>query len=495
MFVCHNDAMRLLWASVLAAATAVAQVPVTWDEDALRDWATPIAALGVRPGHFTAAEYHRAPLDNFRTYPVYFPGREPEGYRERLQRMKPQRLIESKRMRTAAEWVADGERAFAEYDNADSRSYDPKKIALARSEAYYAETKEQPLPDGTVGGLRWVVTDKGIALTISNCALCHTRWIGEKPVIGAPYNYRYSSLIPSIAPAGVSFVSLPGDKGVPGFFRSYKTPWIEDDEHQKLMSMKLKDFGEITRRSLNDGMFARWNGSPFYPTKVPDLIGIKDRMWIDATGTHRHRGPGDMMRYGALISYADASDFGSHRILTDEQRRVPSRLPDEVWYAMTMYMYSLQPPTNPNAFDEKAARGKKVFEAQGCNGCHPAPLYTNNKLTLAAGYRLPDDSPMREDVLPISVGTDSGLAMKTRKGTGFYKVPSLKGLWYRGRYLHDGSFTTLEEMFDPRRLSADFAPSGWNPLGQEHRAITGHEFGLKITESQRADLLAFLRTI
>ena len=125
--------MRSVWGLFLLAGSAIAQVPVTWDAEALRDWATPIAALGVRPGHFTEAEYHRAPLDNLRTYPVYFPGREPEGYWERLQRLKPQPLIEPKPNRTAAEWIADGQRVFQEYDIADSRTDNPKTIAMARS--------------------------------------------------------------------------------------------------------------------------------------------------------------------------------------------------------------------------------------------------------------------------------------------------------------------------------------------------------------------------
>jgi hypothetical protein len=50
----------------------------------------------------------------------------------------------------------------------------------------------------------------------------------------------------------------------------------------------------------------------------------------------------------------------------------------------------------------------------------------------------------------MSVGTDPGLALATRTGTGYYK-PSLKGLSYRGHHLHDGSVTSLEEMFDPDR--------------------------------------------
>ena len=95
----------------------------------------------------------------------------------------------------------------------------------------------------------------------------------------------------------------------------------------------------------------------------------------------------------------------------------------------------------------------------------------------------------------MSVKTDPGLALKTRKGTGYYKVPSLKGLWYRGHYLHDGSVVSLEEMFDPERLADTHLPGGWNPPGAGPHATKGHEFGLKLTSVERAQLLAFLRTL
>jgi hypothetical protein len=93
------------------------------------------------------------------------------------------------------------------------------------------------------------------------------------------------------------------------------------------------------------------------------------------------------------------------------------------------------------------------------------------------------------------VGTDPGLALNTRKGTGFYKVPSLKGVWYRGHYLHDGSAASLEEMFDPGRLSDTHKPGGFTPPDKPQRAITGHEFGLKLTPEERKQLIAFLRTL
>ena len=93
------------------------------------------------------------------------------------------------------------------------------------------------------------------------------------------------------------------------------------------------------------------------------------------------------------------------------------------------------------------------------------------------------------------MGTDPGLALNTRKGTGFYKVPSLKGVWYRGHYLHDGSVASLEEMFDPERLSDAHIVGGYSPPGAKARAIRGHEFGLKLDSGERAQLIAFLRTL
>jgi hypothetical protein len=74
-------------------------------------------------------------------------------------------------------------------------------------------------------------------------------------------------------------------------------------------------------------------------------------------------------------------------------------------------------------------------------------------------------------------------------------VPSLRGVWYRGHYLHDGSVASLEEMFDPDRLEETHVPGGWSQPGTNHRAIRGHEFGLRLKADERQQLLAFLRTI
>ena len=97
--------------------------------------------------------------------------------------------------------------------------------------------------------------------------------------------------------------------------------------------------------------------------------------------------------------------------------------------------------------------------------------------------------------MAVKLGLDRGLALRTRKGTGYYKVPSLKGVWYRDALEHSGSIASLEEWFDPARLRDDYHSKGWNPPDTKTRAIPGHAFGLTLPAEDKAALIAFLRTL
>ena len=474
------------------------RIPKTWDAAALETWATPLAGLNARPGHVSETEYYQAPIDNYRTYPVYAPGREPQGYWEMLQKVGPKPLIDRARLRTESDWVAAGREVFEQLDHLTLRSYDPKVIAAVRSPELL---KRLPYvsPDGTLRLLRWVPTERGVAIGHLNCGSCHTR--EEKDgtrMNGAPARGEAADPIrplvvrENIAIAPFRIRESLGQK----MYRAYGVPWVKDDIHERLKQMPENELAALNASlDLSKGVIFRWSGSVFYPAKVPDLIGVADRRYIDHTGTHLNRGIGDLMRYAALVSYAESSEFGPHRMVTAEQRKIEGRLPDEGLYALALYIRSLQPPANPNPLDVNARRGEAIFRREGCPGCHVPPLYTNNKLTPAEGFTLSRDVPPTLDILAVSVGTDPGLALKTRKGTGYYKVPSLKGLWYRGHYLHDGSVASLEEMFDPDRLSETHVPGGFTPPDKRQRALKGHEFGLKLAPEDRLQLIAFLRTL
>jgi hypothetical protein len=180
-------------------------------------------------------------------------------------------------------------------------------------------------------------------------------------------------------------------------------------------------------------------------------------------------------------------------VLPDPATR--TRYGDEQLFALARYLYALEPPPNPNGPDSLSARGKLVFEREGCATCHTPPLYTNNMLTPVDGFTPSEADRARFDVMTIRVGTDPGLALRTRRGTGYYKVPSLKGVWYRGPFGHSGSVATLEDWFDPRRTRPDYVPTGFRGPGVERRAVPGHLFGLGLAAEDRRALVAFLRTL
>ena len=168
-----------------AFATAIfaqtrTEAPRIWNETDLSDWATPLAQLDVRPAHFSPAEYYTVPADNFRTYPVYPPDREPAGYWEWLQQQKPEPLVDMNSIRTQGDWIAAGERAFRELDLVLSRTNDPALIAKARDPKSFEGVFT--LPDGSVLDPRWVVTDQGLMLTTSDCASCHIRVQPDKTI-------------------------------------------------------------------------------------------------------------------------------------------------------------------------------------------------------------------------------------------------------------------------------------------------------------------------
>jgi hypothetical protein len=504
--------------SITAALTAALSLvvaaqnnpaPRIWDEAALADWATPIAGLNVRPAHYSSAEYYAVPADNLRTYPVYHPDAEPPGYWDELQKKKPEPLIDTRATRTAAEWIEDGVRVFREMDNVLMRTNDPQLIAQARDPRSFQGSMR--LPDGTALGARWVVTDQGVMLTVPACAAaCH---IGSAPdgtlMFGGAGGGRAG--LPRLAfqtalngPQGTRMRlqrTYPGDSDGTAFWREFATPWAPDERIERMRTLPDREreqqrAADPLGRSFGGGVFARANTSPFFVSKMIDLQSLRYSRYLDATGTHRLRGPDDVARYTALVSGADPLDFGPHRILTDEQRHMRFRYADELLYAIGMYLMSLEPPRNPEvATYDQLARGERVFQREGCAACHTPPNYTNGKLTRAEGWQPPPDHPNRNDILPVSVGTDPGLALWTRKGTGLYKIPSLRGLWYRPRLLHDGSLASLEEMFDPARLRLDYVSKGWNPPGTTTRPILGHRFGLSLEPDDKTALLAFLRSL
>ena len=479
-----------------------AQIPLVWDEAAMATLEVPLPSPEHSPQHVDAQYYYAmTPRQVYRSYPVYHPDQEPEGYLDYLRTLEPEVVFDASTLVTKEDWIRAGELVFHEGD-----SYRPVDDAGHRENLELLRSGVLPVDENGKALLsRYFVRENGeVEVGTNSCALCHMRVLDDGTIIvGGPGTVPLGQLVASGRQNAPAAARRPfRSEEQTGHYRRYGAPWIDPDPGKLLEG---KSFDEVTRIIAANvpGVQARERASALTGIRVPDLIGIEDRKYLDATGLVQHRSIGDLMRYAALNQGADeVSSFGGFiPLTTDGVNRPPpsharlSRYTDAQLYALSLYIYSLTPPENPNPFNEAAQRGAAVFEDQECGNCHTPPLYTNNKLTPADGFDVPADHHERFDIENRRVGTDPRLTLGTRRGTGYYKVPSLKGVWYRGPFFHDGRLATLEDVFDPDRLEPNYVPTAYLEPWLDARPVLGHRFGLGLDERERADLIAFLRTL
>jgi len=145
-----------------------------------------------------------------------------------------------------------------------------------------------------------------------------------------------------------------------------------------------------------------------------------------------------------------------------------TRPPRLVALALARYIWSLAdglPETTA------AGPGRTLFEAR-CSGCHAGDGLTSAPRPLA------------------DVGTDPRCGESPDRGTGTYRVPSLRGVARRPTLFHDGTLPSLDALLDPARLEATYA-GGARGVG----AVPGHMFGLDLSATDRAALLDYVRSL
>jgi cytochrome c553 len=145
------------------------------------------------------------------------------------------------------------------------------------------------------------------------------------------------------------------------------------------------------------------------------------------------------------------------------------RPPRIVALALAAYIWSLAdglPETTATA-----TPGHALFAAS-CSGCHAGDGLTSAPRPLA------------------EVGTDPQCGLSPDRGTGFYRVPSLRGAALRPTLFHDGSLPSLDALLDPARLD-----DGYQGGARGSGAVKGHVFGLGLSDADRAALLAYVRSL
>ena len=148
------------------------------------------------------------------------------------------------------------------------------------------------------------------------------------------------------------------------------------------------------------------------------------------------------------------------------------RPPRIIALGLAAYLESLasELPTVPPQ-TEVELHGANVFH-ENCASCHVPPAFTGAPVPLHV------------------VGTNSYIGLSPDRGTGTYRVPSLRGVATRGPLLHDASLPGLDAMFDPARTTSTYEGGRLGP-----GAVSGHPYGLRLREAERLALTAYLQTL
>jgi hypothetical protein len=496
----HTRALTLtltVSAPALVGAQALSQIPPVWDAEHLEGFLLPLVHAPASPGTLPPEDYQRIPTAPiYESYPIYPADREPPGYLGSLARAEPAIAFDSGSLKTEADWVRAGRLVF---ESQLPPFFPIEVLGYVRRPELYGEGGIPVTKEGVMPFMRYVVREKGRVEIGVGCAFCHVRVLDDGTLVpGAPGNYPIARdnariLRGVLARAG-------GDRApilerlpflAPGFWRA---PWLDPDPTERLAGLPPERWPDVWE-SFPTGVLPRHTGMA-HPAVIPDLIGVEGRRYLERTGYARHRSIGDLMRYAALVTVADRfTGFGEYVQPALRRPEAATRYSDVQLYALARYIYSLRPPPNPNPETAETERGRAIFFREGCDECHTPPLYTSNSLVAAPGFEVPEADRRSHDILSKRVDTDPGMTTRTRRGTGYYKVPSLRGVWYRGPFGHSGSAARLEDWFDRRRLREDWVPTGFRGYGVRSRAVPGHRFGLDLAAVDKAALVAFLRSL
>ena len=201
--------------------------------------------------------------------------------------------------------------------------------------------------------------------------------------------------------------------------------------------------------------------TPSVPIVIPPIYGLRGvgfetftadgpiSYWNSYVGVGQMGGQGTFIDPRIGLSIAQAPDLVTPKL-----------------EALLAYQLSLRPPAPPaGSFDHRAAaRGQALFRSQAlCSTCHQGPQLTD----VLSG---PDRTiPFLH--YPSEVGMDPTYA--SRSATGKYRTTPLRGLLQHPPYFHDGSAADL-------------------------LAVVNHYdklLGLNLTVAQKADLVAYLKSL
>jgi hypothetical protein len=181
----------------------------------------------------------------------------------------------------------------------------------------------------------------------------------------------------------------------------------------------------------------------------------------------------------------------------------------------------IAPPKYPFNIDNDAAkRGEELF-ANNCNSCHGGP--EGDKRLFAVADVGTDPNRANMFTQKLADGFNKFLAELESEGyqapkeygvrsTGKYWAATLSGVWARSPYLHNGSVRTMHELLASPDQRAKTFHRGSRVFDEKEMGYTdeggyvldtagsgnsnsGHDYGTKLSDNEKRDLLEYLKTL
>lgn len=280
------------------------------------------------------------------------------------------------------------------------------------------------------------------------------------------------------------------------------------------------------------------------PTSIPHLFETRELVWYHADGNTNSVMQRNIAQAVALGAYVDA------------QTKVSTLRPRAIW-ALEDLMAKLESPAWPESvfgpIDAAAAvRGAEVFRRKlpapggaefSCADCHDIPDAPDGILIApdevgtdpnrARSFLRPQDGKPFWVAIPEKVSEIEAVAFREAditpeearehenvrppewRGTGKYVARRLHGVWSTAPYLHNASVPTLHDLLLPAGERPATFPVGHRDYDPEKVGYTtdvaepifvfdttvegnsnaGHEYGAALDETERRDLVEYLKTL
>ena len=174
--------------------------------------------------------------------------------------------------------------------------------------------------------------------------------------------------------------------------------------------------------------------------------------------------------------------FGTDEINADRMMKALSQFMMTMVSATSRYDYFLQ--GDASALTDLEKQGMTLFK-QNCSSCHASELFT-------------DFSFRNNGLIPNKIKDQGRYAITLNEADRLkFKVPSLRNVGLTAPYMHDGRFTTLEEVLNhyanDQSGSKDsiFVSPSLDPLLQ----VAGQKRGIKLSAQEKQSIIAFLKTL